>query len=161
MEPTRAARAESRQIAAAAAEWSPSSRAFLSRPGNVVSWSLGGAAANSTCSFGAALSLTAKPGADATSLASGAGATTVGVTNTATGSTSVTNYAGHNGGLTDTWDGGGPGATMTVAGVVTNPGPDNTADFSNGSIPGQGGAGDHGPATNAGGGANILIIART
>lgn len=135
-------------------------KGFPATPTTVISWNLAASAVNSTCT-GTGLSLTAKPGADATTGASGAGGVTTGVTNTATGSTSVTNYAGRNGGLTDIWDGGGPGATIDIAsGTVTNPGPDMTFDFSNGSIPGQGGAGmSNNPL--AGGGANILIIART
>jgi hypothetical protein len=107
---------------------------------------------NATCTA-TGLSLTAKPGANATSTASGAGATTSGVTNTATGATSVTNYAGHNGGLTDTWDGGG---AANLAGTYA----DNTSDNAPGALPGQGGAGSW-IGAQPGGGCNLLIIART
>ena len=65
------------------------------------------------------------------------------------------------GGLTDTWDGGGPGATINVAsGTVTTPGPDNTAQGAPGAIPGQAGAGSIYYGVQLGGGCNLLIIAR-
>jgi len=108
--------------------------------------------ANATCTA-TGLSLTAKPGANATTSVSGAGAATSGVTNTATGSTSVTNYAGHNGGLTDTWDGGG---AANISGAYA----DNTTDNSPGALPGQGGAGSW-LGAQPGGGCNLLIVART
>jgi hypothetical protein len=119
------------------------------------------AGANSTATYSTTLSLTAHGGADATSSTAGAGGANTG-TQTATGSSSVNSYAGRSGGLTDTWDGGGPGAIIDIPSGNLSTGaavPDNTTDFSAGAIPGQGGAGMSG-SPNAGGGANILIIAR-
>ena len=106
------------------------------------------------------LSLTAHSGASATAGAPGAGAG-ASTGNTASSAASVTAYAGRGGGLTDTWDGGGPGATTNVAsGAVTAPGPDNVSDNSAGAIPGQGGAGSW-LGAQPGGGCNLLIIARS
>ncbi|HEY2710065.1 MAG TPA: phage tail protein [Caulobacteraceae bacterium] len=105
------------------------------------------------------LSLAAHPGTNATTGASGAGAA-ASTGNTATGASSVTAYAGHNGGLVDTWDGGGPGAVISIAsGAVTSPGPDNNSDGAAGAVPGQAGAGSW-LGANLGGGCNLLIIAR-
>jgi hypothetical protein len=136
-------------------------KGFPVTPGTtVITYTLPSAVGSTTTATATGLSLGANPGTNATTVASGTGGANTG-TNTATGSASVTSYAGHNGGLTDVWDGGGPGAIVAISsGTVTNPGPDNTALNSVGAIPGQGGSGDA-LAVNAGGGPNILIIART
>ncbi|MEJ0065025.1 MAG: phage tail protein [Caulobacteraceae bacterium] len=108
--------------------------------------------ANATCTA-TGLSLTATPGANATPIAPGAGGATSGISNTASGATSVTNFAGHNGGLTDTWDGGG---AADINGTYA----DNTTDNSAGRLVGQGGAGGW-LGVQPGGGCNLLVIART
>lgn len=137
-------------------------KGFPVTPGTtVINWNLGGVSTNSTVT-GTGLSLSVHPGADATSTSGGVGAGGTATTgNTATGSTSVTAYAGRNGGLSDSWDGGGPGATINItSGTVTTPGPDNTTQYNPGGIPGQGGAGSYIRGVQPGGGPNILIIAR-
>jgi hypothetical protein len=132
---------------------------FPATAGHVYTYTLPSAAGNDATVTRAGLSLVAHPGTDASTSTSGTGGVNTGA-QTATGSTSVTSYAGRNGGLTDVWDGGGPGATIDIpSGTVTHPGPDQTVDFSAGAIPGQGGSGTAN-SPNAGGGANILIIAR-
>ena len=104
---------------------------------------------NATCTS-SAVSLTSHSGTNASTAASGTGAA-VSAGNTATGATSVTAYAGHNGGLTDTWDGGG---AANASGAFT----DNTVDRTPGSLPGQGGAGSW-LGVQMGGGANLTIVA--
>lgn len=106
------------------------------------------------------LSLVAHPGTNASGAIHGAGGPNTG-SQTATGAASVTSYAGRDGGLTDTWDGGGPGATVDIpSGTVTTPGPDNVTDNSAGAIPGQGGSGSVFYGAQLGGGCNFTIIAR-
>ncbi len=135
-------------------------KGFPCTSGYVFTYTLPSAVGSDATVTGTGLSLVAHPGTNATTVADGTGGPNTG-TQTATGATSVTSYAGHNGGLTDTWDGGGPGATINVAsGTVTNPGPDNTAQGTPGTIPGQGGAGSIYYGVQAGGGCNLLIIAR-
>lgn len=96
-----------------------------------------------TCTLAGA-SLNAPGGIDATGSASGA------APSIATGGT--TNYAGHAGGLIDTWDGGG---AANSSGSYT----DNTTDGTAGTLAGQGGAGNY-TVPSAGGPATLQIIAR-
>jgi hypothetical protein len=135
-------------------------KGFPVTPGTTVfTYTLPSAVGSDATCTASALSITAHSGASAAG-ASGAGAA-ASSGNTATGAASVTAYAGRSGGLTDTWDGGGPGATINVAsGSVTAPGPDNTADANAGAIPGQAGAGSAILGAQPGGGCNLLIIAR-
>jgi hypothetical protein len=130
---------------------------FVVAAPTLYSYTLGAVGADSTVT-GTGLSLTSHSGTDAGAFSQGAGgAASTG--NTAGGAASLTAYAGHAGGLVDTWDGGGAGATIAVAtGAVTAPGPDNVTDGHPGAIPGQGGAGTW-AASQGGGGANLLIIA--
>lgn len=136
-------------------------KGFPVTPGStVITYTLPSAVGSDATATATGLSLTAHPGTNATTSASGAGAA-ASTGNSATGATSVTAYAGRNGGLTDIWDGGGPGATMAASsGTVTSPGADNKTDGSAGAISGQGGAGSA-FAPQPGGGCNILIVART
>ncbi len=136
-------------------------KGFPCAAGYVFTYTLPSAVGSDATVTGTGLSLVAHPGTNATAGASGTGGANTG-TQTAMGAVSVTSYAGRNGGLTDTWDGGGPGATINIAsGAVTNPGPDNTNDGTAGVIPGQGGAGGILYGVQMGGGCNLLIIART
>lgn len=97
---------------------------------------------------GGAFTLTANHGVDASTSAAGAGGTASG------GSTNTT---GHSGGLTNTWDGGGAAPDFT----------DNTTNGTDGSLPGQGGAGAHYDSgsssyiANVGAAANVKVTART
>src|SRR6202035_1896063 len=114
---------------------------FPAVAGDVFTYTLPSAVGSDATVSKTGLGLTAHSGANATASASGAGAA-ASTGNTATGSSSLNSYAGRGGGLTDAWDGGGPGATIDVpSGTVTTPGADNTTDQSAGMIPGQGGAG--------------------
>src|SRR6185312_9258706 len=136
-------------------------KGFPVTPGTTaLTYTLPSAIGSAATVTGTGLALTAHSGVSATSGTQGVGAA-ASTGNTATGAASVTAYAGRNGGLTDTWDGGGPGAVIDVtSGVVTAPGPDNTSDGTPGRIPGQGGAGSLATGAEPGGGCNILIIAR-
>ena len=117
----------------------------------VLTFTIPSAVGNDATCTATGLSLTAHAGTNATTTTAGTGAA-ASTGNTATGATSVTAYAGHNGALTDTWDGGG-------AADINGTYHDNTTDPSVGSLPGQAGVGT--PFTqNAGGGANLLVIAR-
>jgi hypothetical protein len=137
-------------------------KGFPVTPGTTVfTYTLPSAIGSDATCTASGLSLTAHSGTNSTGTVEGAGAA-ASTGNSATGATSVTAYAGHNGGLTDAWDGGGPGATINVSsGAVTAPGPDNTAQGAAGVIPGQGGAGSIYYGVQAGGGCNLMIIARS
>lgn len=125
-------------------------KGFPVTPGTTTfTYTVGAVGSNSTCTS-SGVSLTAHSGTNATTAGSGAGgAASTG--NSATGAASLTAYAGHNGGLTDTWDGGG---AANSSGVCI----DNTTDNTPGSLPGQGGAGSW-LGAQMGGGANLTIIA--
>lgn len=135
-------------------------KGFPAAAGDVFTYTLPSAIGSDATVTKSGLSLTAHSGTNASGSGSGAGAA-ASTGNTATGATSLTAYAGRHGGLTDTWDGGGPGATINISsGAVTSPGPDNTTDATPGTIPGQGGAGSAIYGVQGGGGCNLLIIAR-
>lgn len=136
-------------------------KGFPAAAGDVFTYTLPGAIGADATVGKTGFGLTAHSGANAGPGAPGAGAA-ASTGNTATGAASLSSYAGHNGGLTDAWDGGGPGATIDVpSGTVTAPGTDNTSDGSAGIIPGQGGAGSAFQGAQSGGGCNLLIIARS
>lgn len=136
-------------------------KGFPVTPGTTAfTYSLPTVVGDCTCAISTTLAMTAHAGTNAGPSSEGVGAA-ASTGNLATGATSVTAYAGHNGGLTDTWDGGGPGATINVSsGAVTTPGADNTNDNTAGVVPGQGGAGSALSSPQPGGGCNLLIIAR-
>ena len=135
-------------------------KGFPAAAGLVFTYTLPSAVGSDATVSATGLSLTTHSGANAGPGSEGTGAA-VSAGNSATGAASLTAYAGRSGGLTHISDGGGPGATIDIpSGTVTSPGADNVAQGSVGAIPGQGGSGDGFAGPQAGGGCNLLIIAR-
>jgi hypothetical protein len=118
--------------------------------GQTLTYTLPSAVGSAATCTGTGLNITANSGTSATTSAEGAGGTAT--VTTATGASSTNAYTGHNGGLTDTWDGGG---AANISGAYT----DQTTDGTGGIAPGGGGAGALG-AVQPGAGACLQIIAR-
>ncbi len=125
---------------------------FAVTPGTTVfTYTIPSAIGSAATCTATGLSLTANSGTSATSGGEGTGGTASGGTN---------DYTGHNGGLTDAWDGGG---AANISGSYV----DQTTDGQPGLAPGGGGAGGVYDSTLAawvaalGAGASIQIIART
>lgn len=115
---------------------------FAVTPGTtVISWTLAAAVGTASTCTATGLSLSVPSGINATSSGSAA------APSNATGGTN--NYAGHAGGLTNAWDGGG--CANSAGGYV-----DQTQNFADGLAPGGGGSG-----SGTGAAASIVIILRT